>query len=141
MAHGLNCSAACGIFLDQGSNPCPPHWQLDSFFFLNFIFLYSRFLLVIYFIHISVYMSIPISQFIPPPPPHPTPATSPPWCQHVCSLHLCGRWILNHCTTSEAPQLAFLKEEFHLNVFITDFSVISDKILIFWLVSYKITFV
>ena len=27
------------------------------------------FLLVTYFIHISVYMSIPISQFIPPPPP------------------------------------------------------------------------
>ena len=42
-------------------------------FFLKFnliYFLYSRFLLVIYFIHISVYMSIPISQFIPPPPPH-----------------------------------------------------------------------
>ena len=37
-----------------------------------FIFLYSRFLLVIHFVHISVYMSIPISQFIPPPP-HPTP--------------------------------------------------------------------
>ena len=36
-------------------------------FFLNFFFLYSRFLLVIYFIHISVYMSIPISLFIPHP--------------------------------------------------------------------------
>ena len=34
-----------------------------------FIFLYSRFLLIIHFIHISVYMSIPISQFIAPPPP------------------------------------------------------------------------
>ena len=36
-------------------------------FFLSFefyfIFLYSRFLLVINFIHISVYMSIPIAQF------------------------------------------------------------------------------
>ena len=31
--------------------------------------LYSRFSSVIYFIHISVYMSIPISQFIPPPFP------------------------------------------------------------------------
>ena len=42
------------------------------FEFLNFIyFLYSRFLLVIYLIHISIYMSILISQFIPPPPPHP----------------------------------------------------------------------
>ena len=26
-AHGLSCSMACGIFLDQGSNPCPLHWQ------------------------------------------------------------------------------------------------------------------
>ena len=23
----LCCSKACGIFLDQGSNPCPLHWQ------------------------------------------------------------------------------------------------------------------
>ena len=30
MAHGPSCSAACGIFPDQGSNPCPPHWQADS---------------------------------------------------------------------------------------------------------------
>ena len=30
VAHGLSSSAACGIFLDQGSNPCPLHWQVDS---------------------------------------------------------------------------------------------------------------
>ena len=30
VAHGLSCSATCGIFLDQGSNPCPLHWQVDS---------------------------------------------------------------------------------------------------------------
>ena len=30
VAHGPNCSAACGIFPDQGSNPCPLHWQADS---------------------------------------------------------------------------------------------------------------
>ena len=30
MAHGLSCSAACGIFPDQGSNPCLLHWQADS---------------------------------------------------------------------------------------------------------------
>ena len=30
VAHGLSCSAACGIFPDQGSNPCPLHWQGDS---------------------------------------------------------------------------------------------------------------
>ena len=30
VAHGLSCSAACGIFPDQGSNLCPLHWQVDS---------------------------------------------------------------------------------------------------------------
>ena len=90
---GPSCSAACGIFPDQGSNPCPLHCQADSQplhhqgspFFLNFIlfiFLYSGFILVIYFIHISVYMSIPTSHFIPP-------RHFPPWCPYVCSLHLC----------------------------------------------------
>ena len=28
--HGHSCSAACGIFLDQGSNLYPLHWQGDS---------------------------------------------------------------------------------------------------------------
>ena len=28
--HGPSCSAACGIFPDQGTNPCPLHWQADS---------------------------------------------------------------------------------------------------------------
>ena len=27
---GPSCSAACGILPDQGSNPCPLHWQADS---------------------------------------------------------------------------------------------------------------
>ena len=30
VAQGPSCSAACGIFPDQGSNPCPLHWQADS---------------------------------------------------------------------------------------------------------------
>ena len=30
VAHGPSCSAACGIFPDQGSNPCPLQWQADS---------------------------------------------------------------------------------------------------------------
>ena len=29
VAHGPSCSAAHGIFPDQGSNPCPLHWQAD----------------------------------------------------------------------------------------------------------------
>ena len=30
VAHGPSCSAACGIFPEQGSNPCPLNWQADS---------------------------------------------------------------------------------------------------------------
>ena len=29
-AHGPSCFVARGIFPDQGSNPCPLHWQADS---------------------------------------------------------------------------------------------------------------
>ena len=29
VAQGPSCSTACGIFPDQGSNPCPLHWQAD----------------------------------------------------------------------------------------------------------------
>uniref|UniRef100_A0A8B9XLB1 Rab effector Noc2 n=1 Tax=Bos mutus grunniens TaxID=30521 RepID=A0A8B9XLB1_BOSMU len=29
-ASGLSCPTACGILLDQGSNPCPLHWHADS---------------------------------------------------------------------------------------------------------------
>ena len=30
VAHGPSCPTAYGIFPDQGSNPCPLHWQADS---------------------------------------------------------------------------------------------------------------
>ena len=30
VAHGPSCSAAYGIFPDQGLNPCSLHWQADS---------------------------------------------------------------------------------------------------------------
>ena len=43
MVHGLSCSMACWIFLEQGLNPCPLHWQVDSFSFFNinlFIYLF-----------------------------------------------------------------------------------------------------
>ena len=30
VAHRPSCSVACGIFTDQGPNPCPLHWQADS---------------------------------------------------------------------------------------------------------------
>ena len=31
VVHRLSCSAACGIFPDQGLNPCPGHWQVNSY--------------------------------------------------------------------------------------------------------------
>ena len=31
VAHRLSCSAACGIFPDQGLNPCPLRWQGHSY--------------------------------------------------------------------------------------------------------------
>ena len=31
VAHGLSCPVACGIFPDQGLNPCSLHWQVDSY--------------------------------------------------------------------------------------------------------------
>ena len=30
LAHRLSCSETCGIFPNQGSNPCLLHWQVDS---------------------------------------------------------------------------------------------------------------
>ena len=30
MVHGFRCPQACGIFLDQGSNPCSLHRKVDS---------------------------------------------------------------------------------------------------------------
>ena len=30
VAYGLSCPKGCGIFPDQGSNPCLLHWQADS---------------------------------------------------------------------------------------------------------------
>lgn len=31
VAHGLGCSATCGIIPDQGLHSCPLHWRVDSF--------------------------------------------------------------------------------------------------------------
>ena len=31
VVRGLSCSMTCGIFPDQGSNPCPLYWQVDSY--------------------------------------------------------------------------------------------------------------
>ena len=30
VVHGPSCPVACGVLPNQGSNPCPLHWQADS---------------------------------------------------------------------------------------------------------------
>ena len=30
VAHGLSCPVTCGVFVGQGLNPCPVHWQVES---------------------------------------------------------------------------------------------------------------
>ena len=100
--------------------------QLVYFFgFLNFIyFLYSRFLLVIYFI-LLVY----ICQSLSPNSSHHhhPPATFPPWCPYVCSLHLrlcfcpANRFNIQFCselrlTSSRSLFLVFLNRSILLNL-------------------------
>ena len=57
VVHGSSCSVACGIFPDQGSNPCPLHWQADSQPLRHQGS--PRSLLIIYFIYGTMYMLIP----------------------------------------------------------------------------------
>ena len=72
VAHGPGCSAACGIFPDQGSNLCPLHWQADSqplrhqgsptfFFYYNQFIIFSCvfgvhvFFFISYLWHLSIF--------------------------------------------------------------------------------------
>ena len=66
VAHGPSCSAACGIFPDQGSNPCPLHWQADSqplrhqgsprcFLFFSFLFL-NKLTRIFLFLFLFIYL-------------------------------------------------------------------------------------
>ena len=87
--HGLSCSAACGVFPDQGSNPCPLHWQAD----LNhcatrealsdhplFLSRSHSVLATLASLLFPTYAShAPILRFFPPTPSSsPTPAGCPP---------------------------------------------------------------
>ena len=52
---------------------------------MNFIFFIQQVLISYLFIYITVYMSIPISQFIPPPPAQPPPCFPPLVCIRLFS--------------------------------------------------------
>ena len=69
VAHGLSCSVACGIFPDQGSNPCPLHWQADSqplrhqgspilFFYFIFLFYFFYKLINLFIFSCWVFVSV-----------------------------------------------------------------------------------
>ena len=64
-AHGLSCREACGIFLDQGLNPCPLHWQVDSLLLSQ---QGSRTLFFIHSTYKSLHLLTPNSHSIPPDP-------------------------------------------------------------------------
>ena len=96
VAHGPSCSAACGIFPDQGSNPCPLHWQADSQPLHHQGSPASLLLATGPFV--CCFLSL---EFSPPPPPPPSPllvvnssfcpqfrchfSPSPPKVQFSCS--------------------------------------------------------
>ena len=67
VAHGSSCSAARGIFPDQGSNPCPLHWLADSQPLCHqgspfFVFLLKKcFFLIIFFL---IFIIIALFYFI-----------------------------------------------------------------------------
>ena len=69
------------LLLGPPSHPHPiPPIQVTTEHRADLLVLYSRFPLAIYFIHGSVYMSIPISQFTLPPLP---------LCVHMSILYVC----------------------------------------------------
>ena len=90
------------------------------FFFSN-----SRFLLVIHFIHIIVYMSIPISQFITPPPP----------TRRHCFPPLVSTFVLYICVSISALQTGSSVpfSRFHISVLIYDICFsLSDLLQSVW---------
>ena len=65
VVHRLSCPMACGIFLEQGSSPCPLHWQgdskpLDTREVLSYFLNYSQ----CYFLHSAVMNCYQRSLFI-----------------------------------------------------------------------------
>ena len=129
VAHGSSCSVACGIFPDQGLNPCPLHWQADS---QPLRHQGSPTVFILF--------AVRMTELSPEPSVFPTfffndtatteiytlslhdalPISGPvaPW--HVGSsqtrartrVSCIGRQILNHCATREAPTFFFKLKKF-----------------------------
>ena len=78
VAHGPSCSAACGIFPDQGSNPCPlhyqalchqgnPHWPFWRtnflFHYFSVLLFYFQFYYILLFIFIIYFLLFALGLF------------------------------------------------------------------------------
>ena len=81
----LSCPEASGIFPDQGWNPCPLHWQEDSFLIVTFNFVLVRSDQISRSV-VSDSLQPHESQHARPPCPSPTPGVhsdshpSSQWC-------------------------------------------------------------
>ena len=112
----MGCHLLQGLFPTQGLNLhllC--HIYISPLFCISFPFrssqstefpvLHSRFSPVIYFIHSSVYMSTPISQFIPPPsipPPQAESILSSPLGSQATALKPCSWSHVNNQVKNQA---------------------------------------
>ena len=87
-------------------------FQVTTENWAEFPVLYGRFSLLIYFIHGSVYTSVPISQFIPP--------LFPSWYPYIFSL----RFYLYFCFANNFIHIVFLdftyKRYYMVSVFLSD---------------------
>ena len=101
-AHGLSCSKARGIFLDQGSSHCLQHWKEDSSpldrqgslmwtSFKVFHFHFIEFTTILLLFYASGFFG------------HKACGSLAPWTRDRTRSPFLGRWILSHWTTSEVP--------------------------------------
>ena len=100
VAHGPSRSAARGILPDQGSNPCPLHWQADSqplrhqgspfLLIFEFYFIYFFIQQVLISHQFSTHQCIDVN---PNRPIHHTTIPTPPWHPplgvHKFLLYIC----------------------------------------------------
>ena len=101
-AHGLSCSKARGIFLDQGSSHCLQHWKEDSSplehqeslmwtSFKVFHFHFIEFTTILLLFYAFGFFG------------HKACGSLAPWTRDRTHSPFLGRWSLSHWTTSEVP--------------------------------------
>ena len=109
VAHRPSCSVACGIFPDQGSNPCPLHWQADCQPLCHQGSPFSCFLRKAY-----ITMNFPLRM---------TFAVSHRFCMVVFSLSFVSRYFLISSLISSLTHWFFNRMLFslHVSIFFSHF--------------------